>query len=183
MGRASFSSYQKVEMERSAKQLGWTLKGSDLKSVERWCQSIGVSLKQFRIWMANHKDDHLRVISGDEKRATRVVRRPDLNGACEGGEMQSVHIGPSTSTVGFGTGNLSPGLVGGTVRGEIQVHGGGDVGKSVAVDAGGDACGREVGGSSVQAQQRGRRPRPPFEFFLLLRRNHFEDTVVCRAVD
>ena len=55
--RTKFTPDQKEKMLAFAEKLGWKLQRKDMEDeVERFCSSIGVNRKVFKVWMHNHKN-------------------------------------------------------------------------------------------------------------------------------
>lgn len=55
--RTKFTEEQKEKMLSFAEKLGWTLQRKDMEEeIERFCQSLGISRKVFKVWMHNHKN-------------------------------------------------------------------------------------------------------------------------------
>lgn len=55
--RTKFTEEQKEKMQGFAEKLGWRLQRKDEEDeIERFCRSVGISRKVFKVWMHNHKN-------------------------------------------------------------------------------------------------------------------------------
>ncbi|CAN8289156.1 unnamed protein product [Cochlearia groenlandica] len=55
--RTKFTVEQTEKMRSKAEKLTWKLGPENKKEIERFCEEIGVNIKNFRFWVNNHKDN------------------------------------------------------------------------------------------------------------------------------
>ncbi|CAN8271458.1 unnamed protein product [Cochlearia groenlandica] len=55
--RTKFTAEQTQKMRSKAEKLTWKLGLENKKEIERFCEEIGVNIKNFRMWDNNHKDN------------------------------------------------------------------------------------------------------------------------------
>ncbi|CAN8276983.1 unnamed protein product [Cochlearia groenlandica] len=56
--KTKFTADQTEKMRIKAEKLTWKLGSENKKEIEKFCEEIGVNIKNFRIWVNNHKDNH-----------------------------------------------------------------------------------------------------------------------------